>query len=387
MRSYASESVRRRASEIEWWVPLALATGGLIVVLIAWTAILGAEHTAGWGFDFRAYYEAALRLVATGSPYQSQTLNTPFRPGPSGLYLYTPVTALLVVPLTWRGPDTATFAWLMLRLVLLASTCALMPVPRWIKIATLAVSVVSAEFLYDLNLGNVSLIVTFLAVIAWRWLDKPTSGIAIAASLCVRPAMGVIWVWWIVRRQWQAAAWTVLGFAAIVVISLPFVGINPWLQYVSVLRHISHVMGVQRNLDFGSTALSLGLPYWLGVVFLVSGYVLAIGAIIMGLRRDREIGFAVTLMATLLLSPLLWDHYLTNLIIPAALLASRGRRWAVLLPLLGWLPLLLLPLVAVAGMLLPFLAPDRGTLALDLSSDEPEPIADVDPSLSGAAGA
>jgi hypothetical protein len=122
-------------------------------------------------------------------------------------------------------------------------------------------------------------------------------------------------------------------------------------------------------------------------MFLLAGYVLAIVAIVLGLRRDREIGFAVTLMATLLLSPLLWDHYLTNLIIPAALLASRGRRWAVLLPLLGWLPLLLLPLVAVAGMLLPFLAPDRGTLALDLSSDEPEPIADVDPSLSGAAGA
>src|SRR3954470_2981449 len=124
MRSYASESVRRRASEIESWVPLALATGGLIVVLIAWTAILGAEHSTGWGFDFRAYYEAALRLVATGSPYQTQTLTTPFRPGPSGLYLYTPVAALLVVPLTWIGPDTATLAWLFLRIGLLVATCA-----------------------------------------------------------------------------------------------------------------------------------------------------------------------------------------------------------------------------------------------------------------------
>jgi hypothetical protein len=147
------------------------------------------------------------------------------------------------------------------------------------------------------------------------------------------------------------------------------------------------VMGVDRNLDFGSTALSLGLPYGLGVLLLVSGYVVAIGAILLGLRRDREIGFAVTLMATLLLSPLLWDHYLTNLIVPAALLASRGRRWAVLLPLLGWLPLVLLPVVTVAGMLLPFLAPDRGVRALELSLDQPEPIADVDPSLSGAAGA
>ena len=70
-----------------------------------------------------------------------------------------------------------------------------------------------------------------------------------------------------------------------------------------------------------------------------------IGALILSLRRDREISYAVTLMATLLLSPLLWDHYLTNLIVPAALLAARGRRLGVLLPLLGWLPLVLLPFV------------------------------------------
>jgi hypothetical protein len=387
MRSYASGSVRRGASEIEWWVPLALATGGVIVVLIAWTTILGAEHGPGWGFDFRAYYDAALRLAATGSPYQSQTLNIPFRPGPAGLYLYTPVAALLVVPLTWLGPDSATMTWLLLRLGLLFATCALMPVPRRIKVATLAVSVISAEVLWDLNLGNVSLVVTFLAVVAWRWLDKPMSGLAIAASLCIRPAMGVIWLWWIVRRQWQAVAWTVLGFAAIVLVSLPFLGLDPWIQYASVLRHISHVMGVDRNLDFGSTALSLGLPYSFGVLMLVSGYAVAIGAVVLGLRRDREIGFAVTLMATLLLSPLLWDHYLTNLIIPAALLASRGRPWAIFLPLLGWLPLVFLPLVTMAAMLLPFLAPDRGVRALELSLDQPEPIADVDPSLSGAAGA
>ena len=73
--------------------------------------------------------------------------------------------------------------WLLLRLGLLFATCVLMPVPRWIKLATLGVSVVSAQFLFDLNLGNVSLIVTFFAVVAWRWLDKPLSGLSIAASL------------------------------------------------------------------------------------------------------------------------------------------------------------------------------------------------------------
>ncbi len=245
----------------------------------------------------------------------------------------------------------------------------------------------SAPILHDLNLGNVSLIVTFFAIVAWRWLDKPLGGLAIAASLTIRPTMGVVWLWWLVRRQWRAAAWTLIGLAAIVVASLPLIGLNPWLQYVTVLRNISDVMGVAQNVDLGSTALSLGLTREVGVVALVIGYILAIGAIVISLRRDREISYVVTLMATLLLAPLLWDHYLTMLMVPGALLAARGRRFGVLLPLLGWLPLVLLPFVVVCGTLLPFLAKDRGKSALDVGRDESQPVADVDASLSGTAGA
>jgi hypothetical protein len=79
-------------------------------------------------------------------------------------------------------------------------------------------------------------------------------------------------------------------------------------------------------------------------------------------------------MATLLMAPLLWDHYLTSLLIPAAFLAQRGKTWGLILPLLGWTPVLLtaifpplrgsaeavLPFVALLGLLTPFLAPSRG---------------------------
>jgi hypothetical protein len=51
---------------------------------------------------------------------------------------------------------------------------------------------------------------------------------------------------------------------------------------------------------------------------------------------------------------LLWDHYLSMLLLPAALLAQRGRWWGLGLPLLGWLPPEALPLLAVAGTLAPF---------------------------------
>ena len=229
---------------------------------------------------------------------------------------------------------------------------------------------------------------TFLAVVTWRWLDEPIGGLAVAASLTIRPTMAVIAVWWALRRRWTAIAWVIVVGVVVVAVSLPFVGLNPWFQFVAVLRNVSDTTGVEHNLDLSSTALALGVRPDLAAFFLFGGYVLALGAIMLSLRRDREIGFAVTVMASLLLSPLLWNHYLTNLIVPGALLAARGRRFGVLLPLLGWLPPLMLPLVVIAGMFLPFAARDRdrNAAALDLGAAEPESIADADASLSGATG-
>jgi hypothetical protein len=357
-----------------WAAPLGagLAFAGLLVLGL--TISLWFGHSPGWAYDFYAYYDAALRLIATGSPYQAETLSAPFRPGPFGLYLYSPPLALLFVPLTYVGENAATVIWLVLRLAVLVLTCALMPVPRPIRLAMFGIAALSAPVLFDLDLGNVSLIVTFLGVLAWRWLDKPAGSIALAISLTVRPTMGLICGWWLLRGVWRPVLWTVMTFAVLVAVTLPFVGVERWFEYVTVLRNVSNVTGVRSNVDLGSAVLLFGGPAALAPMALFAGYALAIGAMLVSLRRDRELSYVVTVMATLLLAPLLWDHYLTNLLIPAAFLASRGRTWGLFLPLLCWLPTLLvglngdfrgaaeglLPFIALAGMLLPFAAPDRG---------------------------
>ena len=41
----------------------------------------------------------------------------------------------------------------------------------------------------------------------------------------------------------------------------------------------------------------------------------------------------VAVVATQLLSPILWDHYAMLLLLPAAWLIDRGHRWAILVPL------------------------------------------------------
>jgi hypothetical protein len=112
---------------------------------------------------------------------------------------------------------------------------------------------------------------------------------------------------------------------------------------------------VPRNVDLGSVAAAIGLPPPIPTAAYLVGVAIGIGVILVAVRRDASAGYVATVGASLLLAPLLWAHYLVSLLLPAALLADRGRRWGLLLPLLGWLPEPLLPLVAVAGALLPLL--------------------------------
>jgi hypothetical protein len=352
-----------------------LALAGVIVLILAISNWLG--RSPGWAYDFHAYYDAALRLMAMGTPYQAQTLGGPFRPGPFGLYLYSPVPALLFVPLTSLGQQGAILVWLALRVGLLVATCLLMPVSRGLRLATLGIACLSAPVLFDLNLGNVSLIVTFCAVVTWRYLDRPIGSIALAASLMMRPTMALIGSWWLLRGLWRPIIWTAVAGVAILLATLPFVGVERWLEYLTVLRNVSNMTGVRANVDLGSSVLLMGGPAWLAQAALYVGYAVAAGAVLLSLRRDRELSFVVTLMATLLLSPLLWDHYLTHLLIAGTFLASRGRWWGLVLPLLCWSPPLLavvfpglkgiaefvLAYIALAGLLLPLTAPDRGERA------------------------
>ena len=173
--------------------------------------------------------------------------------------------------------------------------------------------------------------------------------------------------------------WAVAAGLVIILISLPAVGIGSYRDYLRVLTNVSEVTGVPNNLDLGSTFLRFGLGPTVATVALLSGYAVAIVAVIWALRRDAEVGFMVTLGASLLLAPLLWDHYLVNLLLPAAFLAQRGRPWALALPLLAWLPAPALPFLALAATLLPFLARDKPAVAYAAEASGPAPMSDFEP--------
>lgn len=335
---------------------LAMGVAGAVLLLAALAVF---SSSSGYGYDLAAYLSAAQRVAAGGSPYQPQTLSGPFNPGPAGLYLYPPPLAVLLAAVTGLATPTVEAGWWILRVGLLVVGCAALPVPRWVRGALLLVLAVSYPTLIDLNLGNVSLLVLVTSCLAWRWLDRPAAGRFTALAMALRPTLVVVPIWWLVRRQWRAVAWTVGAGLLLIVLTLPFVGIGGYTDYLTVVRNLSNVTGVRHNVDLASAALLLGLGPGVVQPALILQYALGVGAIGLALRQDREVGFVMVTVASLLLAPLIWVHYLVVLALPAALLAARGYRWAILLPLLGWLPEPVLPLVAIAGAYVPLLAARR----------------------------
>ena len=249
-----------------------------------------------------------------------------------------------------------TFIWWVAQMVALLLACALMPVSLVLRGFAFAVVAFSLPGIKEPILGNVTLLLLPLLVAAWRWMDRPIASIAYAVSASVRPGVGIFLLWQLLRRQWRAAAWTVVAGLVLIVLSLPFVGVDGYRDYLAVLSNLRPPGIASENQDLGATVIAFGAADLAGLARILS-VVMASAAIIWSLRRDREISFMVTVSASLLMVPLLWVNYLAMLVVPAAFLAQRLHPVLILLPLLTWFPIPSAALVTFV-MLLPFVVTD-----------------------------
>lgn len=349
---------RSTSTAREHWILFAsiiVAGLGLAWLLVALPAM---ETTGDWAMDFVAYREAALRVAQGGSAYLPSTLAGPFLPYGDGLYMYPPVLALAIRPVAELDPAASAVAWYLLHVAALVVSAALMPVRAPIRLVTFGVASVSLAVIVDSMNGNVSTLLLVPMAAAWRWLDRPAASVAVAVATSVRTTFGLFLVWMLLRRAWRPAIWTVMAGATLLLISAVVVGIDGYREYLTVLGNVSVADEIGSS-DLARFAFWLGAPAADAWMANIVGWVLALAAIGLGLRRDAEVGFMVTLGASLLTAPLMWEHYLTLVMLTGAFLAARGRAWGLLLLPATWLPDHLLAFVAIAATLLPFLARER----------------------------
>jgi hypothetical protein len=360
--------IRDHAREIGALVAVAF---GAVVLSVAMVVFIG---SSGFGYDYAAYDAAARRIVAGQPLYLADTAARYAAGAYEGLYLYPPPLAIALTPLTALSAANAALAWMVLRVVMLAGACWILPVARTARLLTFAAACLSFPVLFDLNIGNVSLVVFALTALAWRTTGTAIGAIAHAALIAVRFPFGVFFLAWAVLRRWRTIAWTVAAGLGLIAGSAAIVGVGTYVDYVTILRSLPDISTGPHNLSLKTTALALGIPDGLAALTIPAGYVLGLVAVAYAARRrDADVAFVVTAVATLVVAPFIHPHYLVLLLLPAALLLDRGVVVAFLLPLAGWLPDPVLPLVAPLTLVVLLAVPSRVVHPARVQARDPDP--------------
>ena len=301
------------------------------------------------GYDFRAYYAAASRVLAGEAAYDPAFTVA----GPFGLFFYPPTFIPLVLPFALLPEPVAVWAWIAVMLGMSMLAWLAMPVSWRTRWWLLLLAGLSWPFVYNIKLGQVGPILLLAFALSWRWLDRPwLFGIAAAVGGAVKVQPGLLLVWALLRRRWAAVLAGALTLLVLAAIALPATGLGAWPDFVAIVTRVSDPIASPQNMTPGAVAWQMGAARdAASVIQLATTIVVLVVFVAAALLLTAEASFMVAVITTQLVSPILWDHYAIVLLLPTAWLLDRGHRWAVLIPLatpillVGRLPSAVYPVV------------------------------------------
>jgi alpha-1,2-mannosyltransferase len=297
----------------------ALLLAGAVILLCGLVLAAGSVRL---GYDFReSYLPAAQAVWDGGSPYVADA------PLP---YVYPPQLALALVPLTALPVDVAAFVAFLGALAALMGALAVLGVR---DVRCYAAVVLWAPGWNALEMANVSAVLALALAVAWRYRDA-TWGTALALGLAISSKL-YLWpllLWTAATRRFAVtllaisigvgvtlAAWAVIGFAGLT--SFP-----------------DQLDKIQFDDSYSIVGMAQALGYEPVVGRVVTALVGAalLGAVVFSGRRGNDLeAFTWSIAAALVLTPVVWQHYLVLLIVPLALARPRfSALW--LLPILIW---------------------------------------------------
>jgi hypothetical protein len=307
----------------------------VVLVLTVGATIWSAGSTLG--YDFHAYEGAARRLL-DGQRMYDPAVDVA---GGFAIYLYPPPFALAIVPLAIIGGQLAIGFWTGLMILAFVGGVVLLPVARNVRWLVLLLGALDWPVVYSIKLGQVGPILLLLFAIGWRWLDRPGRlGAAIGLGTIVKVQPGLLLAWAALTGRWRAigVAFVVLIGAAIVATIV--VGIQPWFDYPSLLGRVASPLTTPHNFTPGALAFRAGASVDVAGAVQLVAIAAALGATVIATRVvPADASYLVAIVASQLISPLLWDHYAMLLLLPVAWLLERRQWWAVLVPLATAIPL------------------------------------------------
>jgi hypothetical protein len=113
---------------------------------------------------------------------------------------------------------------------------------------------------------------------------------------------------------------------------------------ISVLRNLQSAVDQPANLAVGAIGYQHGLSLGAAGLLQAVSTLAVLGLVVAwGVRGSLEAGFLVAVIASQVVSPIVWSHYALVLLLPVAWLLQRRQWWAVIIP------------ISQAWVLLPFM--------------------------------
>ena len=238
----------------------ALLASALLVLLAKGAARLTHDDVvwglAGWQLpgDFGVFLIAGDNVLAGRNPYpEAGTMQPP----PYAYYVYPPLLALLVAPLSLLPVGIASAIFTVLGIAAIVGALLLLEVRDW-RCYPL---VLLYPFTRDaLEYGAVGSFLLLLVALAWRYRDRTVAsaaavGVAIALKLFLWPLV----VWLALTRRFRTAFLAAVAAAGVALASWAVIGFAGLLDYPQLLRELSEL---EAEATYSTFALfrALGLP-------------------------------------------------------------------------------------------------------------------------------
>ena len=296
---------------------------------VLWANALGS--LGGWGvpYDLDVFLDAGDDVLAGRSPYVEPDA---IEETPGSPYVYPPVLALAVTPLSALPERVAdvfvpgVFVSLLLVFAIVGALL-LLDARDWRCYPVALLYPVNIEAVEYGALGPVLLL---LVAVAWRYRDRTgLAATATAGAVVLKLFLWPLVVWLAVTRRVSAAVTAVVIAGGLALLSWAVIGFSGITDYPRLLRKLVE-LEAENSYSAFAVLRAVGLPDLVaqaaviasGIALLVLVRRAAAAPDQIEFERDRR-SLTLAVAAALVLTPILWLHYLSLLLVPIALARPR----------------------------------------------------------------
>jgi alpha-1,2-mannosyltransferase len=281
----------------------------------------------GGGGDFAIFRRAGRAVLHGHSPYVHPTLKLL---AANDRFVYPTPFALPFVPFAAAPEKAAAVGFLVLSVAAVLGSVWLLGVRDW---RCYGVSLLGVPVFGALGVGSIGPFLLLLCALGWRFRNHTVAGVPLALAAAAKVFLWPLLVWLLVTRRYRAfaASLATIGVTLVLWASIDPGGMRRYPQTIQLLNEVQR----WKSYSVQSLFISLHVPASTSELVALAVAVAAVAALVLLRHRGDDVTFAAAVVAALIATPILWNHYLVLLLAPIAIARPRlAPLW--LLPLVLW---------------------------------------------------